>query len=610
MVLTALTGGCRPAVAAPLTFGAWIMELNEKAGIQGYQTTKPYYVNVGEDSIFYEDVQAAVEYKVLDVNYPFDPDAQLTKEMTAYTLVNLMGRSENASTQGISDINDALYKDQVAGAVSTGLMKLDDRHLFHPRQVLSKEEAESYLDLAVSYINHKGIEDTVSRVVWKDDIPMIQQQPTSFDPGTLTAEFAEDTGLSEGDYVSWADEAGTPMVYRVTAAQATETGERVNLEVPDLTGLTEEMEFSGSDELDFSNAQITLEDGTVINGSGYHSDPHLSLMSTRPLTKSLSIAGYNVSLSVSSSAVKAEAKKKLASGADVYAALKLSGLSASYQFKTKEDDVRDAYFRLDFDTEESLGMKKADYKELYGDFSELKADAFPGALVSMWKSKADTLEDTLTLCTIKVPMPSNPTLSLQVKLQLILSANGKAQITLLQENSIGCEIRDGSFRLINEHDHTASASVSATSRISGASRFDLCFLNATLMDARLSAGARMNYATTLHLYDEEGNDNAVSADVPLDYADEMAAGNSDVLVCGDVKAYWTADAVLNSSDSLAGRLGFGRTFNILNAENAPLFPGMKNHIENLQFVDHCTRRDRVVLADPDELRVTEKICLS
>jgi uncharacterized protein YjdB len=130
-----------------------------------------------------------------------------------------------------------------------------------------------------------------------------------------------------------------------------------------------------------------------------------------------------------------------------------------------------------------------------------------------------------------------------------------------------------------------------------------------LIDAGLQTGAAMSLSTVLHLFDEDGNHSVCSSAVPPDAAEEMSAGNPDVLVCADIHAGWILNLRLNSASSFLGRKGFGKSINLLNVNNAPLFPGMKTHLENFVFVDRCTRGDRMRKTDYDEIAVTKMISM-
>ncbi|MBO4354487.1 MAG: DNA gyrase subunit A, partial [Clostridia bacterium] len=71
--------------------------------------------------------------------------------------------------------------------------------------------------------------------------------------------------------------------------------------------------------------------------------------------------------------------------------------------------------------------------------------------------------------------------------------------------------------------------------------------------------------------------------------------NPDVKVCGDVSLYWMMDLMFNTMKAQLYKLGFSRTFSILNEENQ-IFGNM-HHIENGHFVPACTCV--CVLKNPD-----------
>lgn len=59
-------------------------------------------------------------------------------------------------------------------------------------------------------------------------------------------------------------------------------------------------------------------------------------MSTKPLQRTFHIGEFNVVVSVSGTALKAEVNKVLPYGSKVYSSLKLSGMHVDYQWKSKK----------------------------------------------------------------------------------------------------------------------------------------------------------------------------------------------------------------------------------------------------------------------------------
>ena len=81
--------------------------------------------------------------------------------------MNLVGKTDGDIN--IKDISDSNFKKQIEAAVSSGLMKLDHRSMFYPKQVLDREEAITYFAKAVTYINNREITETHTEITWNQN---------------------------------------------------------------------------------------------------------------------------------------------------------------------------------------------------------------------------------------------------------------------------------------------------------------------------------------------------------------------------------------------------------------------------------------------------------
>ena len=607
LCLTALSltlGGCAAKESSAVKLGSWIRELNEKAGISGSDQTVPYFINIDEGSIWFEDVQAAADWGVISADHPFDPEKELTREWAAFTLMNLAAMKNDSNTVQIRDIGSSQFPEQVRAAVSSGLFSLDERELFHPKDVIGEEEANAKLDEVIAYINKRNITQTVSDIVIRDDITVFEKQPLSFDPAGKKAVWPEEDAPPEDGVIR------IGSLWYTAAGRETKDGMvTVALEAADIREIAESVHLEGHAEADLSEAEF-IDEGTD-EGSSYHSRPEgIRQMKVQSLTKSFNLMGYKVTVRTSASGVSADVTKTMPKGSVIYASLKLNGIETDYVWDEDDNGVKDGYFRASFNTSEDLGIRSSYSRQLTGDFSQLDPDNFPAALAGFFRDKKDVVQGTLTLCTLSVPVAGDPALSLQIALQLKLYASGKMQIALAQSNVLGCEIRNGHMRLIRENSHTSSATIQADAGLSGIAKLALALAGKNLMDVSLEAGVKAKMKTILHMYDEEGKRKTAALDIPLDLASDAASSNPDVLACGDISAHWVVNIGLNSSDTAAGKLGFSASFNILNEANAPLFNGGRMHIENMQFVPQCTRKDRILIESADPLLVSKRITLA
>lgn len=606
-VLLFFTASCTPKKAEAFELGKWIRCINEKAGIVESSETKPYIDSVDPEDEYFADVQTAVEWGVLNTKMKIKTNSPLTREWAAGTLMNLWGKSSDANIK-ISDIEDSQFKEQIESLVSFGIMKIDSDFNFCPEEKVGREEGLELLDLLVSKMNN--LQEKRNTIIdWKDSIDVIEVVPESVSKANGTMVLHNDGSIDIGSILEWQDSENGETIYgKVSSVENIEKDKcLIAFEDPDIFSYTETTDVSGNSDIDFSKAQITDGNGKVIQESALCTSP--SVMSTNGYQKSFKVNGYTVTVHGYASGVSAEVNRTLSHGSKLYAAVKVNSVHCDYHFLSKEDSIKNAYFKVKFKSEEDLGLKNGAYKNLYGDFSKVETGNFIETLKSIYQEKKDETNDTLTLAKITVPLPGNPVMNLTLNLDLHMSTSGRVQITLSQENELGCEVKDGKIRLIKEQSAKADTVLKSDSKIQAGIRFALNMTSMNLCDIGLNAGAKASVKTTVHMYDSEGKSKSEVTDVPADVADEAASEAKDVMVCGDIDAKWLLNVKFNSSKSLMGKLGINRTISLLSDEQDNIFPDGKRHIENFKFVDHCTRGNRTISKTPEELKVTQLISL-
>ena len=618
-LLCSLSTGCASPAVAGITLGDWIVLLDEQAGIQQYDATKPYFVNVREGSPYYDAVQAAVEWKVLDTNTAFDPYAQLTREWAAYTLMNLTERDLTQAPQNeIRDISHTRFPKQVSAAVSSGLMTLDKHDRFCPTKELPKDEAITYLELTVDLINHKTFEPSFGSLEWNKDVEFSDEDPVEVDPEEGTAVFSKEAAIQPGQYVVSNSPKDSGTLYQIESVTPKADATEAILKPAEPETVISSIDAADSFSIDFNQATIIDEmDGSILQEgaeTSYVNPTGIQMMDQRvkTFTKSHTIKGYTVTYSVTATGFKAEVKKETPVGLNVYGNLAVSAVKPTYRWKMKNGTIEDGYFTMDFMTTESLGCRIGSYKNLYGDFSRIDPNDFLGTVRNLFQKKQDVAEMELPLATIRIPVPSAPVLSMILQLQLRLYSSGKAELALTQKEKAGMEIRDGKMRVIGDFDAKADATIRASTSLMGGIRMAMALSGMKLADITTEAGAKALVASTVHLYDAKGTHRTMSAtDVPSDMVDDLSDGNGNILTCADIKAYKVADIQLNSGNTMAGKLGFSKTITLLNEHNGKLIPGMSTHMENGHFVDHCTRGDRLkpdqssLLVEADQIRIKD-----
>ena len=427
--------GCKKKVTDTMTNGEWLTELTTQAGITYYQQEEPYFLNITSNSPYFTVVQSSVEWEVLNPSKAFNPSATLTREMVAYTLMNLISRTHEGLSDTIKDLQDCSYPDQVKAAVASGLMSLDERQRFRPKEVISKEEAFGYLAQVIDIVNNRKFTDTQTTVQLKDDVKFADDEPKQFDEEGLTALFESDSSIRNGMYIVYDD-----TYYRVVNCEYTNQGILTTLEQVNMEDVIEQFDIQGGTDLEFNHAKIVDGNGNVVQ-EGTEQSHSLSLMSTSLINHTFDINGFRIALKGTTSSLHAEVSKQLQVGGLLYANAALDNLHIQYKWDKDEDRIQYGYLKADFTTSENIGLRNGMYKELYGDFSKLNPKDFISTVQNIFQTKQEVITDTITLCTVKIPMPNAPMVSVVMKLNLNIYATGKVELSFVQNHIVGCEIR-------------------------------------------------------------------------------------------------------------------------------------------------------------------------
>ena len=595
--------GCKKKVTDTMTNGEWLTELTTQAGITYYQQEEPYFLNITSNSPYFTVVQSSVEWELLNPSKAFNPSATLTREMVAYTLMNLISRTHEGSSDSIKDLQDCSYPDQVKAAVASGLMSLDERQRFRPKDEISKEEAFGYLAQVIDIVNNRKFTDKQTTVQLKDDVQFADDEPKQFDEEGLTALFESDSSIRNGMYIAYDD-----AYYRVVNCEYTNQGILTTLEQVNMEDVIEQFDIQGGTDLEFNHAKIVDGNGNVVQ-EGTEQSHSLSLMSTSLINHTFDLNGFRIALKGTTSSLHAEVSKQLQVGGLLYANAALDNLHIQYKWDKDEDRIQYGYLKADFSTSENIGLRNGMYKDLYGDFSKLNPKDFISTVQNIFQTKQEVITNTITLCTVKIPLPNAPMVSVVMKLNLNIYATGKAELSFVQNHVLGCEIRNGNMRSISDHSKKATASIRAETGITLGTNLALHAFNQNIMDAEIDAGAKGYFHTKTYLYNEEGKAESFDIDVQPDLVEELSEGNPDIKVCTELNAYWLCNLKLNSSNSLAGRFGFSRNIPILSESNAPLFPKGKVTYENWMSVDHCSCEDREKVPNLEAIQVKKRITL-
>ena len=435
-----------------------------------------------------------------------------------------------------------------------------------------KKTGEEVLSKVVDYINNQEIVEKEEFRLKEDYLQFAE---------SLKDGLKDDFGNYEIGELLYSE--SDEMFYRIVDYQ---NGEYL-LEECTIEEVFEEIEIGASGALDFTEAEI-IPSGDISETS-YFVDEYQLLADGG--NNVFYRDGFRVSYSLSTSRIRFYISKKNDKGLNFYGEFILSNLYPDFLFDLGDEGIEHAYFKLRFDTAESFGISSGKYRDYAVNFKDLDSSSFLAAVKSSLHSKDDEVDMRIPLCTIKLPIANIPTLYLNLDLALHFYVSGRVELAIEDDYEIGFEIKNNNLRLIFDQDHDLDAIIKASANSTVGAVFSVDLLGQTLADVGVDAGIRAYVQSILHMYDSEGNMTTTTLDETYEALDDVAGENEDVAVCGDLSLHWLLDLVINSDDSLLGRWGLSRTFNLLDDDNQ-IFNNM-SHIENGHFVPECTRKNRL-----------------
>ncbi len=590
-IFMVLIYGCAKKIET-MTIGEWLEKIVVEANIPESTNDSPYFLNIKENSKYFPYVQASVEWGILDTTKAIDVDALLTKEVMAYTLVNLMQEELNATA--IKDASKSNYPEHCAKSISLGIFQTDNRGLFHPLDKVDITLANEKLNLVLGYINNYEGKD-ITKVDLNEEI-IETDIPIEFSEVDKIIRYQDKVNFKEKDIIHWND--GTDQYFKVEEIFETEEFIEVQLSEVNYFDLFDEVEVDGSFEVDFSNASITSS-FKEISPNEYQFD--------KMVLKEFGLGDLSGTFNVDNEGIQIRLKKQQKHG-EIVSEIKLYKVKPTIRWKTNSRGIEDAYFKLDFSILESIKYHNTKFKNYYSDFKSLQGKDLITKIINTFHESEEMDGVLIPICDIQVPIPNVPILTLGMKLQLHLYASGKVEIVLTNQHQIGLEIRNNKLRTFNENKRDFDFIMKASTNSTLGFTTSLMAAKIHLLDIGIKGGIEGSVGTTVHLYDKNGEMTTAKIKVPLDVVDESTVGHDDVKVCGDINANLLLDITINSKKTLANKLGLTKTWNVLNNNNASIIPTKKTHLENWQFLERCTRGKRRKQQEKEVIK-TDKIVL-
>ncbi len=361
----------------------------------------------------------------------------------------------------------------------------------------------------------------------------------------------------------------------------------------------EDIYFESNSELDFEDVEIDINSDDVIQLNDIQVGFGNDIININQLF-SFDYKEYKINLSAANSGIRCYVSKKAALGSRFFTSFEISNIKPKIKWDYSGGNVNEAFFKLDFKTYTSFGFNKKDYIYLYNNSSKKDVSSyFDGAVNKVMKNQ-EIIDDTLTIGTVKVPIPNTVGCYIVFNIKLYIYTGGNVNISFETVDTVGMHIENNNLRLINDHDAMFDLNVSASNKIMAGVTFGLEMLSKSIMDIGVKGGIRSFVNAKAYVEDE-----SVVSDVEYDSLAEIGKDSPTIKVCADTNSHWVLEVFLNSEKTLLNYLNLNKSFNILDESNSKFFPKVR-HIENFKFVDECTYKkslgnDQIEIDKPNRI---------
>ena len=354
------------------------------------------------------------------------------------------------------------------------------------------------------------------------------------------------------------------------------------------------LDIEDSFEIDFTKAEV-ISYGDEESSLNYRNNYYTLLSSNNHVFNK---DGFRISYTLNRSGIDVHISKNV-KGLNVYCDASINNVKPTFKWKAKEDDLKNSYFKISFNSTEELGLSTGKYGNYHLKFKDLDKSSFRSLLRSMVEPMDDEVEASIPICQIKTPIPELPTAFLNLDLYVNIYASGKIELVLYNTHELGYETKDGQIRFINDNTHRLDSIIQASGKAALAVNMSLEAVGMRLCDIEVDGGLKAVLQSILHMYDDEGNLESHDSNIAYSTLSEISKENPNVKVCADVSLYWLLDMVINTSKTKMNKLGFSKTFHILDDDNQVF--GNMHHIENGHFVKKCTYGKREGLMSMDKV---------
>lgn len=625
--------------------GQWLMLVNQTFGMKGYQSSEPYFDNVPEGSAYFEAVQTAAEWGVIDRSAPIDVEEGLTWKTVLLSLVN---------------VGDFLPKDATdEEKVDYAIEHFDSTiRTYWMKRSIGVDKAVFLLGIAHEQWAGATFDHVIEKLTYQEDVVDLIGGDIAAEDCVVSGDLVKlpvssGVKLEEGQLYVLPAGAGhyAAQVYR--ADKVYQDDEYLYIEnSPDEIALEEVAEELFVEE----SYMPDMEKAVVYDGNGNILSVGSELSALAPHA-----GGSGVYMArLNDGEVQGHAAKQLADTKKI--SVKIDGFEVSYEYATKgkfhfkasvaSDNLLDsktaklqteasaeinhlevtnqidwglwkglesASLKLNYETK-LTGSIKSSYQ--FAKFTVAPYDNRNSGFLTNLKNssfKSNSAKGAKTIKIASVDFCSIGVARVCLDINLTISANGSFSLSVTEAGTKGLEYRNGNLRVINDSTRNTETQLKGSVELLGGigPALYVVGLKKKIIGLQLQVGIKGEAKITSHLADSEmhlieeadfGEESPeafmelTSVEITTDAATMETAAKAQggiykrtmsesvrlhVDICADLSAYFLLRIELAGESLAADMMGGIKSFEILGKKDARL---LSVHVDNGDWVSAWANR--------------------
>lgn len=613
---------------ASVSVGEWLSLIDSEFGMSYYEQTEPYFADITADNIYFTAVQAAVEWNVISINDSIDVFAAVKTDFMAATLVMAAKLDSGAVT--VKNADKLFNPDAVAIAAGNGIVTLEKDGKLKVSSI-TLAQGKAALATAKNLWATKSFSDDKANVTVADSVVdltelladaneasfVIAASESGNEVLTLPAT-PETASLVSGDVVILPATAENPFgsAKKIDAAASADNGV-VTVECSDaeIGDVFDDINLETDFAPDFLTGQITDESGNVVNSADASAAQGFSLtdsgiataadqnvmlsllkdtssadvqqcadLSKNPVDINFSAGGYSVAGKIDGDKMDFSVSGTI-NGVKITKTYNFSNfnLSTKADISVARAKIKEAYIRVDYDVVDSTKVE-GNYNTALADYNLTKEatlsdvdNALGTNMLASLQGAADkvaaSVNNTFKIASVEIPIPNMPVVTIALDISLRVNIDGSIELVVETNNARGYEIIDNQGRVINNTvNKQNTVNLGADCQLTANFGIALKLIGLTVVDAGVETGIGVDANASITWFTAKAEPaDTVTADIPLEVALTLTAGDTYCNVTGDIVVYGILTVSVGENSPILKAVGLSKTWSIFNKDNAVIY---------------------------------------